>query len=373
MGLPWTYTQQKEKISGTDPRKCKIRTMKKRASVRKPTHPEKRYGETRRPIERIFEIHQAIQSGSFPNCRTLGEQIGVIPKTIQRDVTFMQKDLGLPIEYDSLQHGYHYARPVQDFPLLKVSVGDVVALFLARKAISPVHGSPLEETLRESFRRLSSTLVGEVSFQWSDLDEVFTARDAGVVPADVALFEKVARAILETCELKFDYRKIDGEEWEPRRLQPYHLTEFDGGWYVIGYDPDRKARRTFALQRIRKARPVKVRFLRPADFSLKDHLGGSFGVWHSPTDGGKRQRIRLRFTGWAARLVSERRWHPSQQIEWKGKQADELVMTLDLSSFEEIRRWILSWGTQVEVLSPPELRADLKKEAEGLAALYRKK
>ena len=345
--------------------------MKKRASARKPPLSEKRYGETRRPIERIFEIHQAIQSGCFPNCRTLAEQIGVIPKTIQRDVTFMQKDLGLPIEYDSLRHGYHYARPVQDFPLLKVSVGDVVALFLARKAITPIHGSPLEETLRESFRRLSSTLVGEVSFHWSDLDEVFSARDSGVVPADVVLFEKVARAILETCELKFDYRKIDGEEWEPRRLQPYHLTEFDGGWYVIGFDPDRKARRTFALQRIRRARPLKVRFLRPADFSLNDHLGGSFGVWHSPGERGKRSRIRLSFTGWAARLVSERRWHPSQQIEWKGKKDDELVMTLELSSFEEIRRWILSWGTQVEVLSPPKLRTDLKEEAEGLAALYR--
>ncbi|NLT71368.1 MAG: WYL domain-containing protein [Verrucomicrobiaceae bacterium] len=347
--------------------------MKKRAAARKTPHSENRQGETRRPIERIFAIHQAIRRGRFPNCRILAEEIGVTPKTIQRDITFMQKDLDLPLTYDSLRHGYHYVRPVHDFPLLKVSVEDIVALFLARRAIEPLQGSPLEAALRDSFRRLSASLAGEVSFRWSDLDEVFSARDSGIVPADVTLFEKVARAILESRELKFDYRKIDGEEWEPRRLQPYHLTEFDGGWYLIGYDPDRKARRTFALQRIRRVRPLKSRFLRPTDFSLKDHLGGSFGVWHSPAAEGMHQRIRLRFTGWAARLVSERRWHPSQQIEWQGKQADELVMTLELSSFEEIRRWILSWGTQVEVLSPPELRAELKEEAEGLAALYRTK
>ncbi len=111
---------------------------------------------------------------------------------------------------------------------------------------------------------------------------------------------------------------------------------------AIGYDPDRKARRTFALQRIRKAKSTKVPFLRPADFSLDDHLGGSFGVWHNPADRGKRRRIKLRFTGWAARLVSERRWHPSQQLEWRGTKQEELVMTLELSSFEEIRRWILT-------------------------------
>ena len=347
--------------------------MRKRSVQRASAPSENRQGETRRPIERIISIHQSVRRGRYPNCRTLAEEIGVTQKTIQRDVTFMQRDLGLPLVYDNLRHGYHYERPVHDFPLLKVSVEDVVALFLARKAIAPLQGSPLEATLRDSFRRLSSTLAGEVSFRWSDLDEAFSARDAGVVPGDVALFEKVARAILETCELKFDYRKIDADEWEARRLQPYHLTEFDGGWYVIGYDPDRKARRTFALQRIRKARHARARFLRPADFSLNDHLGGSFGVWHSPTEQGKRSRIRLRFTGWATRLVSERRWHPSQQIEWKGKQADELIMTLELSSFQEIRRWILSWGTQVEVLEPKELRADLKKESEGLAAVYRKK
>ncbi len=115
-------------------------------------------------------------------------------KTIQRDITFMQRNLGLPLAYDSLLHGYHYDQPVTDFPpLLKVSVEDIVSLFLARKALEPLQGSPLEATLRDSFRRLSASLSGEVSFQWSDLDEVFSARDSGIVPADVALFETIAR------------------------------------------------------------------------------------------------------------------------------------------------------------------------------------
>jgi len=344
--------------------------MKKRSAPRKRSRTEQRNGSTRRPIERVFAIHQAIRRGRFPNCRILSEQIGVTQKTIQRDISFMQRDLGLPLHYDNLRHGFFYEGPVHDFPLLRISVEDIVALFLARKAIEPLQGSPLEAALRDSFRRLSSTLAGEISFHWSDLDEVFSARDSGVVPADVALFEKVAKSILESAELRFDYRKIDSEEWEPRRLQPYHLTEFDGGWYVIGYDPDRKARRTFALQRMRRIRLGKTRFLRPADFSLSDHLGGSFGVWHNPSEQGMRRLIRLRFSGWAARLVSERRWHPSQQIEWTDGSSEGLIMTLELSSFEEIRRWILSWGTMAEVLSPPELRADLQEESQALAALY---
>ncbi len=329
-----------------------------------------RSGDTRRPIERIFTIHQAIQRGRFPNCRQLAEQIEVTQKTIQRDITFMQNSLGLPLVYDGGKHGYFYERPVHEFPMMRYSVEDVVALFLARKAVEPLQGSPLEATLRDSFKRLSGALQGEISFCWSDLDEAFSVKDSGVVPGDIRLFEKVSRAVLECRELRFEYRKIDSDLWEPRQLRPFHLAEFDGGWYVIGHDIERKARRTFALQRMKSLKVMKANFLRPADFNRTEHLGGSFGVWHTPGEKGKRHRIRLRFTGWAARMVWERRWHPSQETRWVGKGEEALEMILDLSSFEEIRRWILSWGPQVEVLSPTELRHEIIEALTTTKKLY---
>lgn len=334
---------------------------------------ETRSGETRRPIERIFTIHEAILRGRYPNCRRLAEQIGVTQKTIQRDITFMQNDLGLPLEYDEVRHGYFYTRSVHDFPMMKFRVEDVVALFLARQALEPLQGTPLEALLRESFRRLSGALQGEVSFRWSDLDQAFSVRDSGVVPGDVALFEKVSRAMLECRELRFAYRKIDSDEWEERLVRPFHIAEVDGGWYVIGFDPHRKARRTFAMQRMKAPRVMKTTFLRPADFSPDEHLGGSFGVWHTPGENGSRHRIRLRFRDWAARMVSERRWHPSQQIKWVGKKSDVLEIVLDLNGFEEIHRWILSWGARVEVMEPAELRERVLASLEETRSLYQGK
>ncbi len=342
--------------------------MKKSAAKKKSG--TTRSGETRRPIERIFTIHQEIQRGRFPNCRQLAEQIEVTQKTIQRDISFMQNDLGLPLEYDGSRHGYYYERPVHEFPLMRYTVEDVVALFLARKALEPLQGSPLEATLRDSFKRLSSALQGEVSFHWSDLDQAFSVKDAGVVPGDIRLFEKIARAVLECRELRFDYRKIDSKEWEPRALRPFHIAEFEGGWYVIGYDIERKAKRTFALQRMKTVRVLKTRFLRPTDFTLSEHLGGSFGVWDAPKDHGDHHRIRLRFTGWAARMVSERRWHPSQQLNWRSKKQEVLDVTMELSGFEEITRWILSWGDQVEVIEPNELKDSVIASLKATQDLY---
>ncbi len=329
-----------------------------------------RAGQTRRPIERIFEIHETIRRGRHPNCRTLAEEIGVTQKTIQRDISFMREDLGLPLVYDEVRHGYRYTRAVSDFPLLCHGVEDVVALFLARRALEPLRGTPFEASLRDAFRKLAATVPGEISFRWSDLEEAFSVRSSGVVPGDARLFEAIARAVLECRELAFDYRKIDGEEWEPRRLRPFHLAEIDGGWYLIGHDVGRKARRTFAVQRMRGLRVAKAKFLRPHDFSPEDHLGGSFGVWNTPDDKGRRHRIHLRFTSWAARVVSERRWHPSQQIRWIGEGEDELEMFLELAGFEEISRWILSWGAQVEVLAPEALRDSILAALERSRELY---
>ncbi len=329
-----------------------------------------RAGQTRRPIERIFEIHERIRRGRFPNCRTLAEEIGVTQKTIQRDISFMREDLGLPLVYDEVRHGYHYSRAVSEFPLLCHGVEDVVALFLARRALEPMRGTPFEASLRDAFRKMAASVPGEISFRWSDLDEAFSVRAAGVVPGDERLFESIARAVLECRELSFEYRKIDAEEWELRRLRPFHLAEIDGGWYLIGYDVERKARRTFAVQRMRALRVTPTKFLRPQDFSPEDHLGGSFGVWNTPHDKGRRHQIQLRFTSWAARVVSERRWHPSQQICWVGEGEEVLEMHLELAGFEEITRWIQSWGPQVEVLNPPELRERILASLEETRRLY---
>jgi len=32
------------------------------------------------------------------------------------------------------------------------------------------------------------------------------------------------------------YRKVGAATSSKRRIQPYHVGEIDGGWYVIGYD-----------------------------------------------------------------------------------------------------------------------------------------
>lgn len=40
-------------------------------------------------------------------------------------------------------------------------------------------------------------------------------------------------------EISFTYRNVGATTSSKRRVQPYHVGEIDGGWYVIGYDVGR--------------------------------------------------------------------------------------------------------------------------------------
>ena len=64
----------------------------------------------------------------------------------------MRDRLGLPIEYDQLHFGFVYTEPVTHFPNIEVSEGEVVALFVAQKALEQYRGTSFEKPSADRFR-----------------------------------------------------------------------------------------------------------------------------------------------------------------------------------------------------------------------------
>jgi proteasome accessory factor B len=123
----------------------------------------------------------------------------------------------------------------------------------------------------------------------------------------------------------------------------------DNAWYLLAHDPQRGQLRTFALARIRVPKPSGRTFDRPRNFSAAKELKSGFGVF----GGTGRHSVRIRFDAFAARLVRERDWHPSQKI--RELRSGEIELEMTLGALEEIERWILSWGEHAKVLGPKTL------------------
>ncbi|MFP4283320.1 MAG: helix-turn-helix transcriptional regulator [Verrucomicrobiota bacterium] len=309
-------------------------------------------------------IHQELQAHRAPNCSSLAQALEVSTKTVRRDLEYMRDQLGLPIEYDPAQHAYFYNREVHAFPTLQVTEGEVLALFVAQKALAQYSGTPFEDPLRHAFEKIASSMGDVLTVSPDGLAEALSFRHTGDAVADMALFQAVTDAVLQSRELRFTYHKLNATRPEPRHVQPYHLACIDHGWYLFAHDLDRQAIRCFALTRLKTLLELGAPFEKPADFSLKEHLMSSFGVFTGEGD----FSVRIAFDAFAARLVRERHWHSSQSL--RELPDGSLELALRLASLEEIERWTLSWGSHAKVLAPAQLKQRVKRALDKMQASY---
>jgi predicted DNA-binding transcriptional regulator YafY len=135
--------------------------------------------------------------------------------------------------------------------------------------------------------------------------------------------------------------------------------------YLLGWDEDRGAMRTFKIERIRDVRVLARSFESPEGASLERDLRRGWDIISDqpPTD------IVLQFSAAVADRVLETTWHPLQETERKSD--GTLRWRSTVSGILEIRLWILSWGDDVEVLEPPDLRDQVREILERAAAQYR--
>jgi predicted DNA-binding transcriptional regulator YafY len=304
---------------------------------------------TRPPLDRMQKIFHALKQGKCPNRIRLANDIEVTTKTIQRDIDFMRDRLQLPIAYNGQRQGYEFTQPVEGFPMVELSEAELVSVFVAQKALLQYKGTPFEQPLRSAFDKLVSSLDGEITLSWNDLENFVSFRSFEIVPADLKTFQVVSEAVRKNGVLTFEYKKLNASAFEKRTVEPYHLACIQNQWYCFGHDVDRRSMRTFVLARMRKTIGTGQTFTRSGNFSLADLLKDSLGVFSAKG----RHSIRIKFDKFAAQLIRERIWHPSQSVQ--ELTGGELELRLTLSSFHEIEPWVLSWGEHAQVLGPKEL------------------
>ena len=305
----------------------------------------------------MLRIHQAIQSGKYPNASTLARELEVSTKSIHRDIEFMRDRLDLPIEYHSGRFGYGYTEQVNAFPTVQITEGELFALIVAEKALQQYRGTNFEKPLLSAIRKMEQSLPDTISFNLADIEQTISFRTRAEPILDLEIFEVLARATAHRQQIELRYRKPGQRDPEPRIVDPYHLANINGEWYLFAYDQLRKDIRTFVPARIQSAKPTGRTFDRPQKFSLEARLRDSFGV-HS---GGGDYEVIVRFNARAADYVREKKWHESQQLRELKDGGVEL--RLKLSGLGEIERWVLGWGGDATVIRPKELVESVRSAA----------
>ena len=319
---------------------------------------------SRPPLERMMRIHDELRRGALINCSHLVRALEVSRKTVVRDIAFMRDRLDLPIEFDAQIQAYRYTHPVNAFPSVNVTEGELLALLVAQRALEQYRGTPFHRQLEVAFEKLAGGLRDKISFSPTDELRAVSFKNIGIGKTDLTVFNALSAAVLRSQEITFAYRKPGDPKRSVRRVRPYHLANRENLWYLIAFDLERAALRTFALPRIADVTVTKTTFLRPTDFSPEKFFANALGVMGGTGD----HRVVIRFTAAVAERVREREWHETQEM--RDLPGGGLDLRLRLGALSEAEQWILSWGAAAEVLAPAELRASLKKSIATLAATY---
>ena len=256
--------------------------------------------------------------------------------------------------------GYRYTEEVTSFPTMHITEGELVALVIAEKALEQYRGTQFEKPLLSAIRKIEQSLPDTISLNLADIEQTISFRTRAEPILNLEIFDALAKATAQRRQLQLTYRKAGNSEKETRLVDPYHLANINGEWYLFAFDHARKDIRTFVPSRVSAVKQTGKTFVRSQKFSLEKRLRDSFGV-HS---GDGQFDVLLRFNARVADYVREKKWHESQQLRELKNGGVEL--RLKLSSLIEIERWVLSWGGDVEVLKPRELIATVREAAKKI-------
>ena len=311
----------------------------------------------------MVHIHNAIQAGKYPNATTLARDLEVGVRSIGRDIEFMRDRMSLPIVYDDVRHGFFYDGEVTAFPSLTISEGELFALAVAEKALQQYRGTSFEKPLMSALQKVSESLPDSISLNLSEWNESISFRTSAETVLNLATFDKLAQATSRREQLEIWYRKPGAKVPEKRIIDPYHLANVNGEWFLFAYDHMRKAIRTFVPARVASIKKTGNTFEKDPNFSIREELGSSFGIY----SGKGKHKVLIRFSARAADYIREKKWHPSQKVRLLRNGDLELQMTL--SSLVEVGRWILQWGGDARVIAPMELKESVRAAARSILKL----
>ncbi len=318
------------------------------------------------PLVRLLWLDQQLRANRYPTARDLAERFEMTLRTAYRDVEYCREQLNLPISYDPRQGGYYYSEPNAPLPpALTMTEGELVAIYLAQRVLEQYEGTEFGARLAHAFTKLSSLLTDTVTIDLDSLRDGFSFHIGPPGRLEVEIFAKASRAVRERRPLLMEYLTQSRGEVTRRVVDPYHLHNHAGAWYLIGYDHRTHSVRTFHLSRVRKASLQSKPFARPPGFDVKAYLRESFGMMR----GAQIERVSIRFAPDQARYVAERTWHPTERRQWAAD--GSLTLHFELSGLPGVKRWVLSYGASAEVLAPASLRQEVAEEARRLGRLYR--
>ncbi|MGH8068702.1 MAG: helix-turn-helix transcriptional regulator [Candidatus Entotheonellia bacterium] len=278
-----------------------------------------------------------------------------------QDKTLLEKAFGFKVQFNRAKRSYEIlADPY--LPLVELKLSEAFALILAVRQLSASGDYILTYEAMEGVRKIVASAQPELrSFLQNVLDETVLRQGFG---CEASILESLRQACADHQHLIITYEHYDQETIERHVIDPYQLFFRRRALYLDAYDKGERDLRMFRVNRIKQVELTGVRGVMVTDYSFTRRFQDTFSTFV----GEGTTTVKVRFTKKIAPYIRESLWHWSQQLT--ALPDGGLLYEVCVSYPKEVAWWAMSWGSEAEVLEPPELRAYVAEEVQKLAAVY---
>ena len=308
--------------------------------------------------ERILTLHRLLKSAHYPvPLPRLMDELECSRATLYRDVAFLRDALGAPIESGGgEQAAFRYELGEGErfeLPGLWLTSDELAALLALNELIGRSGPGVLAGALAPFKARIEGLLSDQGSGKALPIERI------RVIPwgerrLDQQVFRITAGAVLERRQLRFRYRARTTNSDSRRTVSPQRLTHYRDNWYLDGWDHDREALRSFAVDRILEPHALDTAATDVGEADLNELLSSSYGIFA----GTPKAWATIRFSAHAARWVADEHWHSQQKGEWLPDGRYELQVPY--SNSRELLMDVLKYGPDAEIVAPLPLREEMK-------------
>ena len=178
---------------------------------------------------------------------------------------------------------------------------------------------------------------------------------------DEAVLGVIRDALKAGVALRFRYAG-GSSPGRAREVVPYGLL-FARSNYLVAAENEGAPPRNWRLDRIEAVEALSRPAARPENFSLQAYADQSFGIYQDDMDD-----VALRISPRAADSARRWRFHVAQRIE--NEPNGSVIVRFRASGMRELAWHLFTWGADVEVVSPPRLRAILVEQLEATLAAH---
>ncbi|BDP43229.1 transcriptional regulator [Deinococcus aetherius] len=295
--------------------------------------------------DRLLALVLELRGREWVRAEELARTFEVSVRTVYRDVLALN-EAGVPVvsvpgRGYRLMDGYF-------LPPLHFTPQEAVMLTLGVGAVQKAFDAEYASAAESAAKKLLAVLPEE---RRADVERV--RGHLRVIPGGGGRVDETLRllrgAVLDNRTVTFAYHKPHAPP-QLRQVDPLGLVHLHGVWLLVAFDPGRGAQRAFRLDRMEEVRVTTRTFTRDPAWRIE----------YRPEREERNVTVRLLFPVERERTVRER---PNLFQTGSRCTAQGVEVTLRVRDTGVILSWVLSWGGDVTVLEPGELREQVRAEA----------